>query len=167
MTDTVRVKKDQYYITLYHINPHRSTSHHITSLEAISTCDHHLILYPFTPQNALLPSLCLFISICFSGTMWHWNCCNQLVEPDGTQHDIAQTILDDQVPSVTSSPVRPSQLSIAAPPFSFAPKVTTEAPSLPPETQTVASPSTNVSHGKKRLQVFQNLSGAREHNNSA
>jgi hypothetical protein len=89
--------------------------------------------------------------------MWHWNCCNQLVEPDGTQHDIAQTILDDQIPSVTSSPVRPSQLSMAAPPFTFAPKVTAE--SLTPETQTLSSPSTNVSQGKRRLQVFQNLSG--------
>lgn len=30
--------------------------------------------------------------------MWQWNENSQLVEPDGTRHDIAQAILDEQVP---------------------------------------------------------------------
>ncbi|KAJ2955481.1 hypothetical protein NQZ79_g8528 [Umbelopsis isabellina] len=92
--------------------------------------------------------------------MWHWNEHGELVEPSGTKHLIAASILNEQTVSSIQQVAVPQSF-----PQSMTVNVTHAAHLVDAPTQDAQAKQENPPQRQGRLKVFQNLCN-NQHNTS-
>jgi hypothetical protein len=84
--------------------------------------------------------------------MWHWNEHGELIDPDGTKHSIATSILNEQKPDIIKQVSLSQSLTLSATPN--VPHMAQPNNSL---IQDVQAGREHPSRRRSRLRVFQNL----------